>query len=435
MKSNWEIKIKKRNILLAMGVLIIGLIMPIVLTHENFGIYTSIEKALENWDKEYLLIAIFKLILLNTLRAFPAYISMLILFDSIEIIVDKKNKTFYKIIMISLMLPIMYILIEIFYGINLLIGKTSILGILWFFYYTKIELKNLNFLEKTVGFLAFIIGLQWLDITPYLNFLRVGEITLDLNNAINFMEAQLIVIILCMSFFIFFTLVSILLLYFFKCQEEIINRRYSEVENRYLKELQQLVHDLKTPIFAVSALLEVLRYNEEVEKNIEYIGRIENSIDKLNLMIGDMVNLKNNSFIFIEEVMNFSFSFLSAHKNANKLVYKNYANKNCKVFGNRSLLSRVITNLVINSWEANSEKVEIIVKNHLNKIIITVEDFGSGIKKKDLDKLIIEGVSTKNSSGKGLAFVKKVIEESNGIFYIRPKKIGIKVYIVLKGEV
>jgi len=46
-----------------------------------------------------------------------------------------------------------------------------------------------------------------------------------------------------------------------------------------------------------------------------------------------------------------------------------------------------------------------------------------------------EGFSTKNSSGKGLTFVKNVLEEIGAKYYIFKKKKGVTTYIVLEGEI
>lgn len=332
-------------------------------------------------------------------------------------------------------IPVAYGLIKIFYNIQLPVGKTSILGVLWFCYYIKFDLKSITYLEKYLVFLPFIVGLQWLDISKFFNFLGVGEITSDLNKVIDFMEAELIVTLICISFFSFFTLFSILLLYFFKGQEERIARSKSEIENRHLKEVQLLVHDLKTPIFSVGVLLETLLLQEENERKKLYLKKMESSIEKTNIMISEILSVKSEKPILIDEMMKFIFSFLSVHKNIEGISYKSYLKEDYKIKGNRILLSRAIINLIVNSWEANSFAVNIEVKDYKRQLVIQIDDRGDGIDISNINELIKEGVSTKDSSGKGLAFVIRTIKEMGGKIYFM-KKIGngTKIYIILKGD-
>lgn len=430
-----DIRVEKRKIKLVFLILFFGMILPVFLTHQNFKIYDSIDMALDMWDKECLLIGMLKLVTLNTLRSIPMYIAIFLLFDSIEIVIKGKKRTFEKILLILPIIPVAYSLIRLFYNIELPVGKTSVLGILWFCYYIKFDLKNVGYLEKYLVFLSFVIGLQWLDMSRFFNFLGVGEITADLNKAISFMEADLIVTIICISFFSFFTLFSILLLHFFKGQEERIARFSSEVENRYLKEVQLLVHDLKTPIFSVGILLETLALQEDNERKKLYLKKMEDSIEKTNIMIEEILSAKSESPIVVEDIMKFIFSFLSVHKNIEGIIYKSYLREGYKIMSNRVLLSRVMINLIVNSWEANSSTINIILKNYKEYLIIQIEDYGDGIDIDNIKNLIKEGVSTKNSYGKGLAFVITTLKEINGkIYFAKKDKGGTKAYIILKGD-
>lgn len=430
-----EIKLEEKKIKLVLVILFLGIVLPIFLTHQNFKIYDSIAKALELWDKEYLLIGMLKLVTLNTLRSIPMYIAIFLLFDSIEIIKKGKKRSFEKVLLILPIIPVAYGLIKIFYNIQLPVGKTSILGVLWFCYYIKFDLKSITYLEKYLVFLPFIVGLQWLDISKFFNFLGVGEITSDLNKVIDFMEAELIVTLICISFFSFFTLFSILLLYFFKGQEERIARSKSEIENRHLKEVQLLVHDLKTPIFSVGVLLETLLLQEENERKKLYLKKMESSIEKTNIMISEILSVKSEKPILIDEMMKVIFSFLSVHKNIEGISYKSYLKEDYKIKGNRILLSRAIINLIVNSWEANSFAVNIEVKDYKRQLVIQIDDRGDGIDISNINELIKEGVSTKDSSGKGLAFVIRTIKEMGGkIYFMKKIENGTKIYIILKGD-
>jgi len=237
-----------------------------------------------------------------------------------------------------------------------------------------------------------------------------------------------------MSFFFVFILVSVLLLYFFKWQEENINRQKSEIENRYLREIQHVVHDLKTPIFSIGTLVEILDMQETNEKHKEYFSRIENSLEKLNLLIEEILYKNVRKIVNVKDIIDLTLSILSVNEKSKDINVENFIYKKHKIYGNRILLSRVLINIITNSWEANSKTVDLVLKEYNNKIVIKIEDYGDGIEG-TVDKLMEEGFSTKNSSGKGLTFVKNVLGEIGAKYYIFKKKKGVITYIVLEGEI
>lgn len=429
----YNVNFKINNLKNTLIIFLIGILFPLILTHSNLNIYGSIHSALNNWDKEFLIIAIFKLVFLNTLRAFPTYVLMLILFESIEITFNGKKRPFEKNVIVLLVLPIMYVLTNLFYHLELSIGKTSILCVIWFFFYTKFDLKTIHTFEKYLILLFFITGVQWIDVSSYFSFLSVGEITKELNSVINFMDANFLVKMLCGAFFLFFTLISILLLYFFKCQDETLNSQQAQLENRYLKETQQLVHDLKTPLFSIGTLIEILKMKEEDPYSIGYLDRIEATLDKTNIMIGEILDINSKRVFHINDVVKFVFSFLSANKNINSVNCFNYLNSDSKIYANKILVSRAIINLITNSWEAHSKNINFTLKDYKKYILLKISDDGVGISNQYLSKLGIDGFSKKGSTGKGLHFVKKVIEDINGNVYFVTKEKGLDIYLIFKG--
>ncbi len=430
-----QLEIKKEKFLRGVGLFILGVILPRYFQHETLGIFSSLEKALELWDKEYLFLAAAKLVFLNTVRSLPIYVAMLILVDSFKIISRNREQKLIKILIIGTIIPVTYLLTQYFYNINIPIGRTAIIGTLWFICYVRVDLNKLKMGYKTLIFLLFIVGIHWLDISPIFNLSKrgVGEISYDINQTVHFMEATGFFSVITMSFCIFFTSISVLLLYFFKWSEEVKHRNESEIENRYLKEVQQLVHDLKTPVFSMDALLEILIMEESDSNKLKYLEKIEGSLEKLNIMISEILDNNFKRRFTIDDMMKFVFSILSTHQYAEKISYENYAKKS-KIYGNKILLARVLINVITNSWEANSEVVKIIVKKYRKSIVLVIEDYGHGIGGEKLENLMREGYSTKKSTGKGLAFVKKVIEKYNGELYMIEKKVGIKNIIVIKGE-
>ncbi len=109
------------------------------------------------------------------------------------------------------------------------------------------------------------------------------------------------------------------------------------------------------------------------------------------------------------------------------------------ITANYSDIYRVLLNLCINSSEAirRKGKIKVSAKNVLRNelpagynskarafVKISVIDNGSGIRKKNLDKIFTPGYSTKNrlrDSGLGLHIVKSIIEDHSGVVEVSGK--------------
>lgn len=430
-----KVGIKENRIWVALYMALLGVLMPIYFKHENFLVYESIFRALEAWDKEYLIIAVFKLVTLNTIRSFPNYIATFLIISSISIKYNGKENHFFKVLMITSLIPIIYLFIKSFYSINLPAGKSFIFGLLWLYYYSKQDLKSISIFKKSLGLLIFVMGIQWLDITTYFNFLKRGELTMDLDRASEFMGAQNLVNLLGVTFFLLLILFSILLLNIFKSQEKDMDSLERELENRFYKETRYLVHDLKTPLFSIRTLIEILKMQELDEKKQIYYSRIEKSLDKTNVMISEILKSNSKSSIKVSELFDFIFSYLSADKHIKGIDFENYLQKDYRITANRVLFSRAIINLIVNGYEASKDKVKIVLKDYKNFFYIIVEDNGPGISEEDIKRIFEEGVSGKNSTGLGLSFVNTVLEEHKfDIFFKRKIDRGTKVFIKVKGE-
>jgi sensor histidine kinase regulating citrate/malate metabolism len=86
-----------------------------------------------------------------------------------------------------------------------------------------------------------------------------------------------------------------------------------------------------------------------------------------------------------------------------------------------SALITILGNLIENAMEAlkcnivNSKIIEVLIKEHNNKIIIKIKDNGIGIKTENLEKIFEKGYSTKEGSrGQGLFLVKDIVEALQG---------------------
>lgn len=446
-----DIKIDKQKFLRAVLLGILGVMMPGIMSHENFSIIESIHNSVEYADKGVLIIAALKLVLLNTVRAYPNYLSAFTLIDSFSIKVNGRRMKLMGTILGVSILPVIYFMIDKIYGIRYSSEKLTIITILYLALYSKLKFRSINSIKRILVFLFFLMSIQWLDITSIP--VNVGEISYEIRQAAIFIDGTNILDLLGIMFFLIFFLFSILLMIIFTDQEKMLKiskdnqeitkklseMKLKEVESRFSKEVRYLVHDLKTPLFSIKTLIELLDLQEEDEKKRKYYRRIEKSLEKSNLMVSEILKSDVKNTITTGELFDFVFSCLSTHKRVKDISYSNEIIKG-KIKVNKVFFSRAIINLIVNAFEASEgseiKRIDISVEENDGFIVVKIDDFGKGIVEEEIKNIFDSGYSTKGSSGIGLNFVKKVMEEHECDFEIKKReKTGTEVFIKIEKTV
>jgi len=93
--------------------------------------------------------------------------------------------------------------------------------------------------------------------------------------------------------------------------------------------------------------------------------------------------------------------------------------KSLEISADPSLIEQVLINLIINSVQALKETKKPIIKinsflSDSGKVVIQVDDNGSGISDQNRGKIFVPFYSTKKSSGIGLNFCKQIMKLHNG---------------------
>lgn len=448
-------KIHNTELFLGIFMIFTSIILPNFLLYSNLAIYEYIEVSIDLWDKEQLLYAVFITIYQNILRLFPIFFSVFLIADSVEFFLNKKSNFLFKIIFSLIVIQILYFIVyKIYFDMSYYFGKAAILQMFYLSLYLHYQFQQINLLKRSFILFLVFTGIQWLDITRYfsiLDYKTTGELLFDIKNIAFLMKAENMLDLIGILFFIlFFTFAILLSIIFFnqvkrqkmyieekEITKTLSNLKLKEIENRYFKEIQYLVHDLKTPLFSIGTLIEILDMQEEDEQRKIYYKKIEKSLEKCNIMVSEILRDKNKNFISTEKVFNFILSYLSGHDCIKYINYQNYC-KEIKIKVNKITFSRAITNLIINSYEAFHEKkgkINLVVKYYKKILLIKVEDNGKGMSNEELEKAFEIGYTTKNSSGVGLNFIKTVLDEHECKLMIMNKRNGgLIAYIIMKGE-
>jgi len=130
----------------------------------------------------------------------------------------------------------------------------------------------------------------------------------------------------------------------------------------------------------------------------------------------------------MEELSNLVASYIASNEKLNAIVQYTLTDPEAKILINRIRVLRMIINLIDNAYSAcgnrDDARIDVIMdrpEELPGSVRIRILDNGDGISPEQVASVWHEGYSTGNSSGLGLAFVKKVVENHSGTIEIDSK--------------
>jgi signal transduction histidine kinase len=309
----------------------------------------------------------------------------------------------------------------------------------------KNRVKNSFYLK-----IYLIVIIFYISYDPYFRYLWNYFLNIsifDLNQThrlVNFLQTSNIYL------FISYTLVFSIYLYFIETYEDDFNffvKKYikNEDKEKMSEKIEQLAHDIKSPLSALEILINNISDIPEEQKKM---------LRQTSQKIGDMANSfisEKNLNSHIQEVKTFMVSNLIElvlsekrvqYSECENIKFK-FINKGKDIFleSNPTTIYRVLSNLINNSVEALERKglVTLSLESiNLNKFIIVIEDDGKGMTDEQKKISFTRGISfgkeelKESGSGLGLYHAKEVVNSLKGNIKIESKiKIGTKIYITL----
>jgi len=239
------------------------------------------------------------------------------------------------------------------------------------------------------------------------------------------------------------------------------NRLYEELlsANERLKELDQLKsdfvasvsHELNTPLATSKYLLSIVEKGiagNVTPKQKEYLGLIQNNIDRLTRLIDNLLNLsriESGRFELRREQLDIAglikeaIEPFKASAQAKTVSLKAaIASRLPKVYIDKDRAMQVLTNLLDNAIKFTPEGGRIVISAEIFKpqpsflnagldfVQVCVSDSGAGISPEDIDKLFVkfQRVSNKlqgekiKGTGLGLAITKEIVDAHSGKIWI-----------------
>ena len=200
----------------------------------------------------------------------------------------------------------------------------------------------------------------------------------------------------------------------------------SEREEAWREMAKQVAHEIKNPLTPMRLTVQSFQRKFEPndpeikQKMKDYSETLIQQIDTMSSVASAFSNFasmpaQQNETLNVIEVVELALDIF----NEDYLVFEKETEEIIAEI-DRTQLIRIITNLVKNAIQAISDQQEtksivVQVKKMENKVLISVQDNGIGIKEEDLNRIFEPKFTTKNSGmGLGLSIIKNIIENYKG---------------------
>jgi len=230
--------------------------------------------------------------------------------------------------------------------------------------------------------------------------------------------------------------------------EKWAEQRKAEIEllkqnEAYRKEfLQNLSHELKTPIFAIQGYVDTLLNGalENPEVNKKFLSSTSRNIDRLVNLVDDLDEISKlergeqmlykENFIIQDLVKDvFETLAIKAEESQIKLIIKKGCELPLSVFADKEKIRQVLINLIDNAIKYGKRNGEIEASAYKidgQRVLIEITDDGGGIAEEHIARIFERFYRTDlarsrkiGGSGLGLAICKHIIEAHGQTIHVR----------------
>jgi signal transduction histidine kinase len=201
--------------------------------------------------------------------------------------------------------------------------------------------------------------------------------------------------------------------------------RFKASEEAWREMAKQVAHEVKNPLTPMKLTIQNFerKFDPEDPNIRERVKQMSKTmVDQIDLIatvasaFSEFAKLpeKNN------EVINLNTEVEDILRVFNDdSIFMHFNKGNIMINMDRIYLSRIITNLVTNARQAESEERKLIinvdVEQHQRRVMISVQDNGIGIEESIYERIFEPNFTSKNSGmGLGLSMVRKMIEDYKG---------------------
>ena len=212
------------------------------------------------------------------------------------------------------------------------------------------------------------------------------------------------------------------------------------------KSLEDISHQLKTPLTSILIILDNLIDEPDMEEEIrnDFIRDVKREVININFLVQSLLKLSkfdSNTIHFIKskqllkDIVDESIRNVAVVCDLKGVSILVDGDMNAEINCDFKWEVEAITNIIKNCVEHSENDSKIIIKYEQNNVYssITIQDFAGGIDKKDLPHIFERFYKGKNASkdsvGIGLALAKTIIENDNGNIFVETDDVGSKFVI------
>jgi signal transduction histidine kinase len=198
--------------------------------------------------------------------------------------------------------------------------------------------------------------------------------------------------------------------------------RATALEQRVYLEINSIAHDLKTPLVTIRGLNSLLMLSPDQEKTMVYSEKIDSAVEKMSDMISAFLYETSKQRMSVSDLVDYMRAQIPIDDDFLRVITQIEPDLP-EIYINKIRVSRAMINIVENAIRVPSlypiKEIDINAKREADYVCIEIIDNGTGISSEKLKEIWNMGYSDYNSTGLGLFFVKKIIEENGGTVTIQ----------------
>ena len=259
-----------------------------------------------------------------------------------------------------------------------------------------------------------------------------------INNILKNKEQEDIIIITLLS--LVFTMI-IIIGYMSAVYQLIQQRKISQMKSDFIN---NMTHEFKTPIATINLALDAIK-NPKIFNNKakvwDYISMIKEENKRMNAQVENVLRISklqkkqliiSKDRLQLHELIEDAITHVELIvKNRAGYIKTNFKATKASILANDSYFTNVIVNILDNAvkYSEGPPKIDITTENHGNSILMSIKDQGVGIGKVAQKRVFEEfyrehtgNVHNVKGHGLGLANVKRIVENHQGIIFIESEK-------------
>jgi nitrogen-specific signal transduction histidine kinase len=200
-----------------------------------------------------------------------------------------------------------------------------------------------------------------------------------------------------------------------------------------------LAHELRNPLSAAKALLQLTRQKDEAHRSGGYIDLVERELDRVTRLLNEFLLLgkpaeKHEKPVQLASLLRELNPLLESEANNYGSALLMDLRSDPSIHADSGQLTQVVMNLIRNAAQAAGERGKIFLSLHERdqNAVLTIKDTGPGINPNIKDKLFSPFFTTKErGTGLGLPVVQAIVHNHSGEIWVENAEEGGAVFQVV----